>query len=69
MNEFFRPLLRVCYVVSPEVVRPREIAEANRQVQTAQEGSGGRKHGSYNYDDAQRAAISKYTCQHGPSYT
>ena len=54
-----------------EVLQPREISEANKQVQAPQQAksnSGQKKCEPYNkYDDAQRAAIGKYACQHGPA--
>ena len=49
------------------VLRPKEIVEANRQVR-ADTAPQSKKRGPYNkYDDAERAAIGKYACQHGPA--
>ena len=48
-------------------LRPREIAEANRQVRAIQqEKKCGQKKGQYNcYSEAEHAAMGKYACQHG----
>ena len=51
-----------------EVLRLREIGEANRQVQAARDEGERKKRGSYNkYDDTERAAIGKYACQYAPA--
>ena len=47
-------------------VRPNEIAEANRQVQSVLREESGGKCGQYNkYSEAERAEMGKYACCHG----
>ena len=51
-----------------KVLRPREVIDANKQVNTTRVHNQ-KKRGQLNTcsDDAQCATISKYACQHGPA--